>query len=228
MDGAGGSSSPKETPRARSFASLSSSTYFLHAAGLLEQHLGGGIKRFKLTVQIWEKNFPAPLLSLCDKLVKIWPRASTLRLLARGEYSSRLIQVKPADIVAKLLPTPKHALDSRLAERHDRLSGLATFLISRERYHNIFPFPWHLLPQTRRSVQWSAFGHCPRGCSWRCGICFRGASETICASAHRRCTGPLGYRGRCRYQYRLALRRGPVVKRRHIGAVLLFVIKKRF
>jgi hypothetical protein len=32
IDGRGGSSSPNETPNARSFASFSSSTYFFHAA----------------------------------------------------------------------------------------------------------------------------------------------------------------------------------------------------
>ena len=35
IDGGGGSSSPNETPRARSFASLSSSTYLFHAANFV-------------------------------------------------------------------------------------------------------------------------------------------------------------------------------------------------
>lgn len=62
MDGRGGSSSPNETPSARSFASLSSSTYRFHAINSVSMYKKAAyFGSTTHTVQVWKKHFPIAL-----------------------------------------------------------------------------------------------------------------------------------------------------------------------
>ena len=102
------------------------------------------------TIQIRKKHPPTTLGPLPHQFVRVWPGSPALRLFPRFNTGNWLVQIKPVNVVAQLLPAPKHAGDVRLCEGDRGFARLATFFVPGEKHHDTLALPRHLLLEARR------------------------------------------------------------------------------